>query len=647
MSIASDHFNSARKLGTKEYSKKISTGHIGYLPSLEGVLKDSEIVSQIDLGIIEIPLKRVIGTYTHLRSLCFARNFMPLLNDSEFRIKWEGVCDYHLEQGIHDPIKVYEYLNWYYVIEGNKRISVLKYFDAYSVHANVTRLMPRMEEGNEAIEIYYEFLKFYKATNLNSIWLTKKNSFLELLSLLENYEPDNKLFDTKYKYFESKIYNVFRNVYYMHNGDKLPISTGDAFLQYLKIYGIPLEIDSEELSKIMKSFIKELEFVDKDEHININTAPIERESSNVISNITSLILPGKKLKVGFVYARTADTSGWTYCHELGRQYINEVFGDKVTTSFIDNVPENNTAYDYIKALAEDKNDIIFTTSPVFRDATLRCALEYPSIDFFNCSEHEPFKHLSNYYGRTYEPRFLTGIIAGAMTKTNLLGYAATSPTPEVLSCINSFALGAKMVNPDARVKVVWTKEWNSHNKFQDADKKLVELGTDIISNRNLTIPREVTTKYGVYSMLCSMDIETGKPIHHLAAPLWRWGTFYEKIVGTMLNKTFWNDTDMFSANDKLVNFWWGMETSVLDIYYSEAYVPEETQKLVNIMKKIIISNDYNPFTGPIYDNKGSLKIEKDTTATNAEILGMNWLADNVEAEEYGNYEFLPEQNSEV
>lgn len=634
MSIATEHFNNARKLGSKEYSRKVSTGHIGYLPSLEGLLKDSDVISQINLGIIEIPLKKVIGTYTHLRSLSFARNFMPLLTESEFRSKWESLCTYHLGEGIQEPIKVYEYLNWYYVVEGNKRVSVLKYFNAYAVLANVTRLLPKLDENNEDIKIYYEFLKFNKATKINSIWFSKKDSFNELLKLLDTYNPDIKYFDSKYKYFESKIYNVFRNIYLNQNGDKLPITTGDAFLEYLRIYGIPVEYNEEELVKIMRSFIKELEFIDKDEHININTAPTEPVPGNVITNLTSLIMPAKKLKVGFIYARTSETSGWTYGHELGRQYIDEIFNEQVSTTFIDNVPENTDAYDYIKSLAEDKNDVIFTTSPVFRDATLRCALEYPSINFFNCSEHEPFKHLSNYYGRTYEPRFLTGIIAGAMTKTNLLGYAATTPSPEVLSCINSFALGAKMVNPEAKVKVVWTKEWNDHNRFLDADKKLVELGTDIISNRNLTFPREVTTKFGVYSMLCSMDIQTGKPLHHLAAPIWQWGTFYEKIVGNLLNNNFWNVIDMFSANDKLVNFWWGMESGVLDIYYSKNYVPTETQKLVNIMKRIIVDNDYNPFTGPLYDNKGNLKISSDMVATNEEILSMDWFADNVEVEEF-------------
>jgi basic membrane protein A and related proteins len=375
MSIASDHFNVARKIGLREYSKKVSTGHIGYLPSLEGLLKDSEIITHVSQGIIEIPLKKTIGTYTHLRSLSFARNFMPLLNESEFKGKWEAVCNHHLEKGINDPIKVYEYLNWYYVVEGNKRVSVLKYFNAYSIHADVTRLMPAPDENNDDIDIYYEFIKFNKVTNLNTLWFTKKGYFSELLDMLIEYCPEIGYFENKYKYFESVIYNTFRKIYHANGGEKLQITTGDALLQYLRIYGIPQEFDKDELEKVMKPFIKELEFDDKDEHINIITAPLEPQPANVISTLTTLITPPKTLKVGFVYARTVDTSGWTFGHELGRQYIEEMFKDKVVTTYVDNVPETAEAYEYIKALAEDKNDIIFTTSPVFRDVTLRC----PSI----------------------------------------------------------------------------------------------------------------------------------------------------------------------------------------------------------------------------------------------------------------------------
>lgn len=629
-------FNDAKKSGLKVYSEMISSGRSGYLPCLEDVIKGTEIVSYVNLGLMEIPLKKLGGTYSRLRSLSFAENFMPIAEGgSEFESKWVSLCGSHLREGIRDPIKVYEYLNRYYVVEGNKRASVLKYFGAYSIDANVTRMIPKLDNNRPEILIYYEFLKFNNATKINSIWFSKKKSFGRLMELLDKFNPPLKDAEDKYAYFKKYIYDTFRSVYYELGGDRLPITTGDAFLEYAKIYGIPDEFDVDELKKVLRALIKELEIIKNDELVSIQTHPEDMPQGGVLSTLTTMIIPPKKLKVAFAYARTTGTSGWTYSHDLGRQYLEKVLGGQISTSYIDNVPEDGHAYEQIKALAENGNDVVFTTSPVFKNATLRCALEHPEVKFFNCSEYHPYRHLSNYYGRTYEARFLTGIIAGAMTNTDILGYAATSPTAEVISCINAFALGAKMVNPRAKVKVSWTMEWNSHIKFTDADKKLMEYGADIISNRNLSMPRDVTEKYGIFSMLCSMDITTKKPVHHLAAPIWRWGIFYEKIVRDILNNTYKTLIDLFSSNEeKLVNFWWGLASGVLDIYYSPKYVPPDTAKLVKLMRDMIISNSYHPFSGPIYDNKGRLRIKEDETASHEEILNMNWYVDNVEAEDY-------------
>ncbi|MBL4936773.1 BMP family ABC transporter substrate-binding protein [Clostridium sp. YIM B02515] len=625
-----EHFDEARKLAVREYNRSISSGEIGYLPSLEGILKDTEIVAQVDLGLIEIPLKKTIGTYTHLRSLSFARNFMPLI-ETEFREKWSSLCEAHLHEGIRDAIKVYEYMNWFYVIEGNKRVSVLKYFDAYSISAKVTRLIPKLDENSKDSRLYYEFLKFNKITNLYSIWFSKEGSFDKLLKLFDNFNPENSYFDNKYKYFEVYIYNTFRKIYLSYGGDRLKITTGDAFLEYAKIYGMPKKANEEKLTLRMKEFLKELEVLSKDEGIDLSTELLEVSPNKMINTLTSLVIPKKKLKVAFAYARTIEGSGWTYSHELGRLHLEKVLGDQITTGYIENVPENSDAYKMLKILANAGNDIIFTTSPIYLNSTLKCALEFPQVRFFNCSEAHPYTHVSNYYGRTYEPRFLTGIIAGSMTKDNIIGYVATSPTPEVISSINAFALGAKMVNPYAKVKVAYTNEWNSRLKFTDAGSRLIKEGADIICNRTLEVSHPVSTDFGVYSMLCTIDKERGVPDKYLATPIWNWGIFYERILKNILNNTFKTIVDMFSNNPKLINFWWGIDTGVVDIFYSKELVPPETQKLVNLMKKMIMNNAYHPFTGPIYDRDGNLRINNEETASFEQILSMDWFVENVES----------------
>lgn len=624
-----EYYKDAIKRGKREY---LASGNV---LCLEEILKDEEIVSNIELGVIEIPLNKIVGTYSHLRSISFSKNFMPILEGkSEFKSKWTALCEAHLQQGINNPIKVYEYLNYFYVIEGNKRVSVLSYFGAVAITAEVIRIVPKRNKEDLTNSIYYEFLDFYNKTKINSIWFTRKHSFKKLYKLLEAYEPKIKEVDTKYKYFKNFIYDTFRRVYIKVGGQKLQVTTGDAFLEYALLYGIEDVVSEEDMANRLKQLIKELAHFGN-ENVQLQT-DVEKEASSMLINLTSLISTSKVLKVAFVYARTIDTSGWTYGHELGRKYVEERLSGQIVTKYIENVPEGEGAYKKIKELAMEGNDVIFTTSPIFRNATLKCALKYPNIKFFNCSDDRPYEHMSCYFGRIYEPRFLTGMIAGAMTKTNVIGYSATSPSSEVISGINSFALGAKIVNPYAEVKVAWTREWNSHEKFTNVEEILRGKNCDVISNRNLKVARDETEKYGVYSMLCSFEKGEAEPSKYLAAPIWNWGVYYEKILSNILNDSFKIIIDMFNQSSKLINFWYGMSEGVVDIYYSKKYVPVPVQKLLEAMKKMLLSNQFTPFTGPIYDNKGRLRLEEDEEAAPYDIFSMNWFVDNVETEEYHN-----------
>lgn len=629
--MAREHYSSARRMALKEYNRFASKGESGYLPSLEGIIKNSDIVSEVNIGLVEIPLKKIVGTYSHLRSLSFARNFMPLLGeDTEMQIKWTNLCAAHIEEGIRDPIKVYEYLNWFYVVEGNKRVSVLKYFDAYSIPANVTRIIPKYDENNLSIKIYYEFLSFNKVTGINSIYFSKKNRFNRLLAAINKLDIDDELFkENRYKYFERSIYFPFREIYLSLGGGSIPITTGDALFEYFKLYGLPfVDSSKEEVLQKIRLLIPELKSLSSIGYVDIQTSPLEIKE-NLLTSLSTIVIPKKKLKVMFAYANTIETSGWSYAHELGRRHVEEVLKDQIITEYVENVPYGDSAYEVFKDLCEVGYDVIFTTSPIYHKETLKCALEYPNTKFFNCSEYKPYTHVGNYFGRTYEPRFLTGIIAGAVTKNNVIGYVATSPTHEVISSINAFALGAKLVNPYAKVLVSWTNDWNSKKKIDDADEKLIELGADIISNLTIDVNHPVTKMFGVYSMLTTIHPETKQPDKYLAAPIWRWGVFYEKILRSVLSGTIKNITDIFGSATKMINFWWGIDAGVLDIYYSKESVPQETQKLVELMKKMISDGLYNPFTGPIYDNRGSMVVDNGESANYEQILSMKWFVDNV------------------
>lgn len=625
------YYDDAKAKGKKEYNRFKARGKSGHLSSLDGLLKDVDIVGTVSLGNYEIPLHKVVGTYYHARRMLFSKSFLPLESDtSEFGLKWMEVCRAHLEEGIRDSIKVYEYLNYYYVMEGNKRVSVLKYFDATSVHAEIIRLIPKFDPDDEDVVNYYAFLEFFDVTKLVSIWLSKPRRYKRLLNYLEEYSPENINPEEKYHHFQKFVYHPFRKIYLEAGGESLPMTTGDAFLLYAKLYKIPDYLDDQQVRFIMPSLLKELtNYGEEEEALDIVTNADDMEKTTIFDALSSFISP-KKIKVGFVYARDTQSSGWTYSHDLGKKYVEDIFKDQITTGFIENVPEDDSAYDVIKAFAEEgEYDVVFTTSEVFRKATLKCAIELPKVKFFSCSGNRPYVNMSNYFGRTYEPRFLAGIIAGAMTQSNLIGYTATDANSEVISSINAFALGAKLVNPKAEILVAWTGEWNNPKKSTNISEKLIEMGADMISNKNLIVPREVTWDYGVYAMLCDIDPETKLPKNYLAAPIWKWGKFYEKIITSVLNGTYQRMISSPVNAQRIINFWWGLDAGVVDLYAAEELIPRDTVKLLKLMKEMIVSEQFHPFMGPVYDNQGQLQIEKDVVPSPEEIMNMEWFAENV------------------
>lgn len=627
MAGAENHYISARRLGLKEYSRNISRGQTGYLPFLGGILKNIDIIYEIDLGIIDIPLKKTVGTYTYGRSRSFAANYMPLLTQkTEFALKWTALCKAHINEGIRDPIKAYEYLNWFYVVEGNKRVSVLKYFDAYSIQGRVARLVPKKDESDPVISIYYEFLDFYKKTGINLIWFTKRNSFNILWRYLENFVPgSNPMNISKYKYFINSVYLPFRKVYLELGGQKLAITTGDAFLEYIMIYGIPDGLDDQELKARLSGLIIELEQMGSNKEMDIQTVPVDTGES-LITAFTTFVRPKKPLKAAFVYAKDTNTSSWTYAQEMGRSHVNKVFGDAISTSFVDNVPETLEAYDTLKRLAEEENDVVFVTSPAFINATLKAALEFPQTRFLNCSETHSYKHVNTYYGRIYEPRFLAGVAAGSVTKSNVLGYIGTFPIPGVINGINSFALGARMINPDVTVKVAWLNAWDDMQKSKEAREELIGYGADIISHHDTLANPEISREYGVYTVLSSVGAD-GNGNEYIAAPVWNWGIFYEKMLRNLMNSR-----KLSVSGQKVVNFWWGMDSGIVDFFYSRRLVPPETQKLLDFLKSMIISGVFSPFTGPIYRQDGELMVKRGEMATREQIVGMDWFVNVISSE---------------
>lgn len=607
--MATIDYEKAYKLGRRDYQYKVLTQKKPTLEVLDDILPPAGSYSEMPLGLVNIPLDQIAGTKTNARSISFASNFMPLMDaGSEFAFKWIALSDHHMEEGIHEPIKAYEYMNKFYVEEGNKRISVLKYFGADSFPGYVTRIIPKRTDELEN-KIYYEFLDFYNLTKINYIWFSREGSFAKLIELVgkspnEHWSEDDCIdFRSIYYRFSSAYKAKERN---------LPITPGDAFLAFLKLYGYKevCDMSTKELQTMIDKTWEDFLLLKTEKNIDLKIDP-NPEKKNLFSRILS---PGmSKLKVAFINEKSPSTSSWTYGHELGRMYLEQIFADNVQTLRYDDVtPE--TARDAIeKAILEGCN-LIFTTTPTFVQASVTAAIEHPDVKIHNCSVHTSHRYIRTYYARMHEAKFLMGAIAGAFAENNKLLYIADYPILGTIASINAFALGAKMVNPRAKIYLEW-----SCTKDSDIDQAIEQISPSCISGRDMIIPNMPSRYFGIY------HIVDGKP-QNLAMPILHWGKFYEQLIRALMDGTWKYDDN--SSDKKAINYWWGMSAGVVDVICSRS-LPIGTQRLVSLLKNTICRGEYNPFSGLLYSQEGVVQGDPYRTLTPEEIVTMDWLAENI------------------
>lgn len=618
-------YDEALKRGKHNWNQKILHGESGYLKTLDSMLKKGDVLTEYPLGLVEIPIQKIMGTYTHGRSISFADNFMPIMEaNTEFARKWMSLYNYHIEVGIADPIKVYEYLNRFFVIEGNKRVSVLKYVNGTHINGQVIRLLPKRNPADKTNNIYYEFVKFYRKTKMNEIWFSEVGRFTELGEYITQYKGFCKdEFEDHYKLFLSNCYHPFRRVYHELGGGKLDITTGDAFLTFLKIYGCPKEIHSEEHKDQIKKVVEELAAIDLSvDHVETEAIQAGKKK-NMFTSLTELVIPKKALRVAFVYAKSSASSGWTYTHELGRLHIENIFKEQIHTDKIENVPEADEAYETFKQLAEAGYDVVFSTNPTFLAPALKAAMDYRQVKFFNCAATHSYRSLTLYYGRLHEPRYLQGIIAGAKTQTNIIGYIAPYPISDVISSINAFTLGAQAVNPNVVVKTAWTNCWDSPEESRKMAEVLQSQGADVISNDDCPIPGDITKEYGLYHI----NHQNGEKTHYAMA-IWNWGIFYEQVIQNLLSGSL----RTWGENDVPLNYWQGLNNGIVDLLYSNRHINFPMKHLIETMKQSITSNEFQIFTGPIYDQSHQLRVKSGETLTYDDIILMDWLVEGVEGD---------------
>ncbi len=325
----------------------------------------------------------------------------------------------------------------------------------------------------------------------------------------------------------------------------------------------------------------------------------------------------KDLKIGFVYVSPVGDAGWSYAHDLARQKLAKEPG--ITTYFVENVSEGADSERVILNMSRKKYDIIFTTSFGFMDPTLNVAAQFPDITYLHCSGYKTAPNVSNYFGRMYQARYLTGLTAGSMTKSNIIGYVAAFPIPEVIRGINAFTLGVLDANPKAEVRVVWTKTWYDPVTEKEAAKTLLGVGADVIAqHQDSPGPQEAAQEKGVYSIGYNTDMSSLAPRAHLVAAIWNWVPFYEDVVAKVRAGTW-----------KSGSYWPGIETGIVDLSPFGPMVPKDVQDKVLARKKEIVEGKYVVFHGPVTDQDGRIRIAEGKAPADKELLEMDWFVKGV------------------
>ena len=323
-----------------------------------------------------------------------------------------------------------------------------------------------------------------------------------------------------------------------------------------------------------------------------------------------------KVKVGFVYLTTPGDHGWTYAHEVARQDVEKHFGDKVVTTFVENVPEGPDSARVIRELAKQGNEIIFTTSFGYMDHTIKVAKEFPKVKFEHITGYKRSPNVATGNIRFYEGRYVQGVVAGLMTKSNKIGYLASFPIPEVIQGINAFGIGLRSVNPKAEVSVIWVNSWYDPVKEADAAKVHIAEGADILA-QHTDSPAMLQTaqKAGVHGFGQSSDMKAFAPKAQLFSSVNNWGPYYISKIQQMMDGK-WSTGD--GPDHWAGNTWVGMADDYLVLSPFEN-MPADVAKAAAQASADIKSGKNKIFTGPIKDNAGKLRVPAGKTLNDGEL----------------------------
>ncbi len=608
-----EDYRSAYKAGMRAYRACVTKGQSPYLAVLDEILVGVDIVAQEPLGLVDIPAESIVGTKTAGRHTAFAPNFMPLLaEDTEFAAKWSNLCDAHLEEGIHTPIIAYEYMNKFYVQEGNKRVSVLKYYEAVKIPGTVTRLVPARNDTLEN-KIYYEFLDFYKLSKVNYVHFSKLGRYAKLQTLVCKASDESWTEDDRLNF--SSLYTMFSQQFYALGGSALKLTPGDALLVYLSVYRYSDAVQStpSQVRANLEKLWDEVKILTEPEAVEVSLEP-QKSSEPLLSKLNIFSTRPSQLRVVFLHENNAENSAWVRGQDRGRAALLEEFPDRVFISCVENVNPEVDAEQVMEDVAHDHADVVFTTSARMHTACLKVAAQHPKTRFLNCSLNAPHPLVRTYYPRTYEVTYLLGVLAGVQSPTDRVGYVAANPIYGVPAAVNAFAQGLRTVRPNAHVVLRWACLPDPAHPLDFSDRKDVTL----FYAKDEREPEGTNRDYGLVRR------EADGSIKPLALPIWKWEAFYIGIIRSIFDGS-WDA----AANGRALNYWWGIKSGAEAIKYS-AGANSGTMQLLELLEREICDGTLQIFPRECKAQDGTVHTPENGLYTPKERMEMDWLDECVE-----------------
>jgi simple sugar transport system substrate-binding protein len=332
------------------------------------------------------------------------------------------------------------------------------------------------------------------------------------------------------------------------------------------------------------------------------------------------------LKIAFAYVGPVGDGGWSYGHDLGRKALEAALGDKVKTTFVEKVPEGADAERVFRDLVAQGNTLVFGTSFGYMEPMLKVAADNKNVKFEHATGYKTADNLRTYDARTYEGAYMAGVVAGGMTKTNVLGVVGSIPIPEVIRNIDSFTLGAQSVNPKVKVRVVWVNEWFNPPKETEGAQSLIDGGADVLfQNTDSSAVLQTAEKNGKYGLGWDSDMKSYGPKAHLASAIENWGPYYIKAANDVLNGTWTTGKS-----------WWGVKEGAIDLVSLSDKVPADLKAKVDQVKSGLKDGSFVIWKGPIAANDGKDVLKAGETADDKFLGGIKFYVKGIEGQVPGN-----------